>query len=108
MQSLFRDFTRLIGRFSQSYEYVIMVKVSWQTFVHFHGEDDLEAIRDGRAVTYSGRRYEFLTVDQAMGFARFLCQDKGLDHACKIWKPKRIVAHAQPLSAESRGSVASQ
>ncbi len=68
----------------------------------------MEVTRDGRAVRYSGRRYEFLTVDQAMGFARFLSQDKALDHACKVWKPKRIVAHAQSLSAQGRGAVASQ
>ena len=50
------------------------------------------AIREGRVVSYADRRYEFLTVEQAMGFTRFLEQGKPLEHACKIWKPRRIVA----------------
>lgn len=29
-----------------------------------------------------------------MGFARFLEQGKGLEHASKIWRPKRITAIA--------------
>lgn len=94
--------------FSQSCEYVIIVLARRRTFVHFQKEDSLEVTRDGRAVTYAGRRYEFLTVDQAIGFARFLCQDKALDHACKIWKPKRIVAHAQLFSAQEQGTVANR
>ncbi|KAK73276.1 hypothetical protein L505_4023 [Bordetella bronchiseptica F4563] len=27
-----------------------------------------------------------------MGFVRFLDQGKDLDHACRIWRPKRIYA----------------
>lgn len=49
-------------------------------------------IREGRSVSFSGRKYEFLTAEQAMGFARFLEQGRTLEHACKIWKPKRIMA----------------
>jgi len=58
----------------------------------------VNAIRDGRVVVYADRRYEFLTVDQAMGFARFLCQGKDLELASKVWKPKRILAHIRPSS----------
>lgn len=59
-------------------------------------EDVLEVTREGRVVSYAGRRYEFLTVEQAMGFARFLGQGKELDHASRIWRPKRIVADVRP------------
>lgn len=52
----------------------------------------MEVTRQGRVVSYAGRRYEFLTVEQAMGFARFLDQGKDLEHASRIWRPKRIVA----------------
>ncbi|ALX21027.1 Uncharacterised protein [Bordetella pertussis] len=50
------------------------------------------ATREGRSVWYSDRRYEFLSIEQAMGFVRFLDQGKDLDHACRIWRPKRIYA----------------
>lgn len=41
---------------------------------------------------FDGKRYEFLTAEQAIGFARFLEQGKMLEHACRTWKPKRILA----------------
>ncbi|ANY17333.1 hypothetical protein AW878_07315 [Bordetella pseudohinzii] len=60
----------------------------------------LQVIREGRAVSCSARKYEFLTVDQAMGFARFLQQGKSLEQACKIWRPKRITAIHGSASGE--------
>lgn len=57
-----------------------------------------QVIREGRAVCCSARKYEFLTVEQAMGFARFLQQGKSLEHACKIWRPKRITAVHGPAT----------
>ena len=45
------------------------------------------------------RRYEFLSIEQAMGFVRFLDQGKDLDHACRIWRPKRIYAASAPVAS---------
>lgn len=52
----------------------------------------MQVTREGRSVWYGDRRYEFLSIEQAMGFVRFLDQGKDLDHACRIWRPKRIYA----------------